>query len=105
MRDVIRRLESLEARSGESHAVGGDSSDSALCRFLAKLDPASLRACLARFTDQQFAELPEDIRVHVPGYGLESTECGAPGDEWNNWRREPREVARCCCLGPAGPTE
>lgn len=75
MRDVMRRLESLEARSYGTETGGRDSSDPELCRFLAKLEPAALRRCLPRFTDEQFAELVEDIRQHVSEYGQEHATC------------------------------
>lgn len=67
MQTLGKRLVTLEQASPE--AVTLDAPTAALARFLARMNQADLMAELSDFSEQARAEVLQEIREHVPGYG------------------------------------
>lgn len=70
MANLLRRLDALEAEASPLVTLRSSTKD--LCRYLARTPLEELRRVL-EFTDVDFAEILEEIRFHVPGYGVETT--------------------------------
>lgn len=67
MNPLSKRLAVLE--QGHSPIVTLESSTAELARFLAGVPFAQLMGELSHFTAEGRAEVLEEIRAHVPGYG------------------------------------
>lgn len=67
MQTLQKRLVALEHASPE--AVTADAPTATLARFLARMRPADLMADLFDFSEEAKAEILQEIREHVPGYG------------------------------------
>lgn len=71
MANLLRRLDALEADPALNVTLRSSTKD--LCRHLARIPLEDLRREVA-LAGVDFAETLEEIRFHVPGYGVEAKE-------------------------------
>lgn len=70
MANLLRRLDALEADASPEVTLRSSTKD--LCRYLALMPLEELRREID-IADVDFTATLEEIRFHVPGYGVETT--------------------------------